>query len=98
MIEAEISQAQAAREPRRRHPALFSSVFGLTGVTPDDDPLPETPSRATSDSPRSSITYWSATNASPKVARIVGIDAEKNVELEVLPGSAESNADLIVRA
>ncbi len=37
-------------------------------------------------------------DADPKVARIVAVDAEGNIELEVLPGSVESHADLIAPA
>lgn len=37
-------------------------------------------------------------DADPRVARIVGIDADGNVELEVLPGSVESHADLLTPA
>ncbi len=37
-------------------------------------------------------------DADPKVARIVAIDADGNVELEVLPGSVESHADLLTSA
>ncbi len=37
-------------------------------------------------------------DADPKVARIVGIDDEGNIELEVLPGSVESHADLLTSA
>ena len=34
-------------------------------------------------------------DADSKVARIVAIDADGNIELEVLPGSFESNSDLV---
>jgi hypothetical protein len=34
-------------------------------------------------------------DADPRVARIVTIDAEGNLELEVLPGSVESHRDLL---
>ena len=34
-------------------------------------------------------------DADPKVARIVAVDADGNVELEVLPGSVESHSDLL---
>ncbi len=34
-------------------------------------------------------------DADPKVARIVAVDAEGNLELEVLSGSVESHADLL---
>ena len=34
-------------------------------------------------------------DADPRVARIVAVDTEGNVELEVLPGSVESYADLL---
>ena len=34
----------------------------------------------------------------PKVARIVAVDAEGNVELEVLPGTVESHSDLLAPA
>lgn len=37
-------------------------------------------------------------DADPKVARIVAIDANGNVELEVLPGSVESHHDLLAQA
>lgn len=37
-------------------------------------------------------------DADPKVARIVGIDDDGNVELEVLQGSVESHADLLTLA
>ena len=37
-------------------------------------------------------------DADPKVARIVAIDADGNVELEVLPGSVESHLDLLAPA
>lgn len=37
-------------------------------------------------------------DADPKVARIVSLDADGNVELEVLPGSVESHADLLAPA
>ncbi|MFN8104191.1 MAG: hypothetical protein U0U69_06990 [Acidimicrobiia bacterium] len=37
-------------------------------------------------------------DADPKVARIVTIDADENIELEVLPGSVESHADLLTPA
>ncbi len=37
-------------------------------------------------------------DADPKVARIVAVDAHGNVELEVLPGSVESHADLLAPA
>ena len=33
-------------------------------------------------------------DADPKVARIVAVDADGNVELEVLPGSVASHSDL----
>ncbi|MBL8777017.1 MAG: hypothetical protein JNK12_13830 [Acidimicrobiales bacterium] len=36
--------------------------------------------------------------ADPKVARVVTIDAEGNIELEVLQGSVESHADLLTPA
>ncbi len=35
-------------------------------------------------------------DADPKAARIVAVDADGNVELEVLPGSVESHSDLPV--
>jgi hypothetical protein len=35
------------------------------------------------------------TTQTPKVARIVAIDAEGNLELEVLSGSVELHADLL---
>ena len=34
-------------------------------------------------------------DADSKVARIVAIDADGNIELEVLPGSFDSNSDLV---
>ncbi len=37
-------------------------------------------------------------DADPKVARIVAIDADGNVELEVLPGSVESHANRLTSA
>jgi hypothetical protein len=37
-------------------------------------------------------------DADPKVARIVAMDADGNVELEVLPGSVESHANRLTRA
>ncbi|MFV0316559.1 MAG: hypothetical protein ACK5O2_06305 [Microthrixaceae bacterium] len=37
-------------------------------------------------------------DADPKVARIVAVDADGNVELEVLPGSVESHSDLLASA
>ena len=37
-------------------------------------------------------------DADSKVARIVSIDADGNMELEVLPGSAESHSDLLAQA
>jgi len=37
-------------------------------------------------------------DADSKVARIVAIDADGNVELEVLPGSVESHSDLLAPA
>jgi hypothetical protein len=37
-------------------------------------------------------------DADPKVARIVAVDADGNVELEVLPGSAWSHPDLLAPA
>ena len=36
-------------------------------------------------------------DADPRVAQIVGIDAEGNVELVVLAGSVESHQDLLAR-
>lgn len=36
--------------------------------------------------------------ADPKVARILSIDADGIVELEVLPGPVEAHSDLIARA
>jgi hypothetical protein len=33
--------------------------------------------------------------ADPQVARIVALDADGNIELEVLPGSVESHSDLL---
>lgn len=37
-------------------------------------------------------------DADPKVALIVKVDADGNVELEVLPGSVESHSDLLAPA
>ena len=37
-------------------------------------------------------------DADPKVARIVAIDPDGNLELQVLPGSVESHHDLLARA
>ena len=37
-------------------------------------------------------------DADSKVARIISFDADGNVELEVLPGSAESHSDLLAQA
>jgi hypothetical protein len=37
-------------------------------------------------------------DADSKVARIVAVDADGNVELEVLPGSVESHSDLLAPA
>jgi len=37
-------------------------------------------------------------DADPKVARIVAVDADGNVELEVLPGSVEDHSDLLAPA
>jgi hypothetical protein len=37
-------------------------------------------------------------DADPKVARIVAIDADGNLELEVLSGSVESHLDLLAQA
>lgn len=37
-------------------------------------------------------------DADPKVARIVAVDDGGNVELEILPGSVESHADLLTPA
>jgi hypothetical protein len=37
-------------------------------------------------------------DADPKVAQIVSVDADGNIELEVLPGSVESHADLLTPA
>lgn len=37
-------------------------------------------------------------DADPKVARIVAVDGDGNVELEVLPGSVESHSDLLAPA
>jgi hypothetical protein len=36
--------------------------------------------------------------ADPKVARIVAVDADGNIELEVLSGSVESHSDLLTSA
>jgi hypothetical protein len=37
-------------------------------------------------------------DADPKVARIVSIDIDGNLELEVLPGTVESHLDLLAQA
>ncbi|MCC5952809.1 MAG: hypothetical protein JJU45_12020 [Acidimicrobiia bacterium] len=37
-------------------------------------------------------------DADPKVAQVVALDADGNIELEVLLGSVESHADLLARA
>lgn len=37
-------------------------------------------------------------DAVPRVAQIVSIDPDGNVELEVLPGTVESHQDLLARA
>lgn len=37
-------------------------------------------------------------DADPRVARIVTVDSDGNVELEVLPGAVESHVDLLARA
>jgi len=37
-------------------------------------------------------------DADPKVARIVAVDADGNLELEVLSGSVESHLELLARA
>lgn len=37
-------------------------------------------------------------DADPKVARVVAVDGDGNVELEVLTGSVESHADLLTPA
>jgi len=37
-------------------------------------------------------------DADPKVARIIAVDPDGNLELEVLPGSVESHADLLAPA
>lgn len=37
-------------------------------------------------------------DADPKVARIVSIDSDGNLELEVLPGTVESHLDLLAQA
>ena len=37
-------------------------------------------------------------DADPKVARVATIDPDGNVELEILPGSVESHADLLAPA
>lgn len=37
-------------------------------------------------------------DADPKVARVVAIDADGNIELEILPGSVESHVDLLTPA
>lgn len=37
-------------------------------------------------------------DADPKVARIIAVDADGNVELEILRGSVESHRDLLARA
>ena len=37
-------------------------------------------------------------DADPRVARIVNIDLDGNIELEVLPGSLEANLGLVISA
>ena len=37
-------------------------------------------------------------DADPKVARVVSVDADGNIELEILPGSVESHRDLLPTA
>ena len=37
-------------------------------------------------------------DADPRVARIVAVDQDGNVELEVLPGTVESHSDLLAPA
>jgi hypothetical protein len=37
-------------------------------------------------------------DADPKVARVVSLDADGNIELEVLSSSVESHADLLTSA
>jgi hypothetical protein len=37
-------------------------------------------------------------DADPRVARIVEVDPDGNIELEVLPGSVEANRGLVTRA
>ncbi len=37
-------------------------------------------------------------DAAPRVARVMSIDARGNIELEILPGSVESHADLLAHA
>lgn len=37
-------------------------------------------------------------DADPRVARVVALDDDNNVELEVLPGSVESHAELLTPA
>ena len=37
-------------------------------------------------------------DADPKVARIVAIDGDGNLELEILPGTVESHLDLLAQA
>ena len=37
-------------------------------------------------------------DADPRVARIVAVDADGNLELEVLPGTVESHVDLLAPA
>lgn len=37
-------------------------------------------------------------DADPKVARIVAIDGDGNLQLEVLPGTVESHLDLLAQA
>ncbi len=37
-------------------------------------------------------------DADSKAARIVAIDADGNIELEILPGSLESHAEMLARA
>ena len=37
-------------------------------------------------------------DAEPRVARIVAVDSDGNLELEVLPGTVESHLDLLAQA
>jgi hypothetical protein len=43
------------------------------------------------------MSSWGDEDAEPKVARIVAVDADGNLELHVLRGSVESHRDLLAR-